>query len=125
LLSDAFEAVLGAVYLDQGLDAARQFLLPLLQSQLEMLSSEARSLDAKTRLQEWAQARYHETPSYVTVEETGPDHAKRFTVAVVIRGQVSGRGEGHNKQAAEQAAAAAALLAPVPGESEAGSPTPG
>jgi len=124
LLSDAFEALLGAVYLDQGLDAARRFLLPLLQSQLDKLSSPAGAQDAKTRLQEWAQAAYHETPGYVTVEETGPDHAKRFTVAVIIRGQVSGRGDGPNKQAAEQAAAAAALLALAPEGSMSGSLTP-
>ena len=125
LLSDAFEALVGAVYLDQGLDTARRFLLPFLQSQLQMLTSEGMPRDAKTRLQEWAQAMYHETPGYITVEETGPDHAKRFTVDVVIRGQVSGRGAGHNKQAAEQAAAAAALAALVPGASEPGSPAPG
>jgi len=111
LLSDAFEALVGAIYLDQGLKAARRFFLPFLQLQLEMLSAEAMPRDAKTRLQEWAQATYHETPAYVTVEESGPDHARSFAVEVVIRGQVLGRGVGHSKQAAEQAAAATALRA--------------
>jgi len=109
MLSDAFEALLGAIYLDQGLEATRRFFLPFLQSHLEAFSAETSLRDAKTRLQEWAQAVYHETPSYVTVRQTGPDHAKQFTVKVLIMGQVRGRGVGHSKQAAEQAAAEAAL----------------
>jgi len=109
MLSDVFEALLGAIYLDQGLETARQFFIPLLQSQLEAWSAEALLGDAKSRLQEWAQATWHETPGYVTVEEAGPDHAKQFTVEVLIKGQVRGRGVGHSKQAAEQAAAQAAL----------------
>ncbi len=109
MLSDAFEALLGAIYLDQGLEVTRQFFLPFLQSQLEAFPTEAVLRDAKSRLQEWAQATLHETPSYVTVQETGPDHAKQFTVEVLIKDQVRGRGVGRSKQAAEQAAATAAL----------------
>jgi ribonuclease-3 len=111
LLSDAFEALLGAIYLDQGLEAARRFFLPLLKPQLEHLSPQAPLSDAKTLLQEWAQARYHEAPSYQIVSETGPDHAKEFTVEVWIQGQVRGRGAGPSKQAAEKVAASAALEA--------------
>jgi len=111
MLGDAFEALLGAIYLDQGLEATRQFFLPFLQSQVEAFSTEALRRDAKTRLQEWTQAIFHETPCYVTVQESGPDHAKQFTVEVLIKGQVRGRGMGRNKRAAEQAAARAALEA--------------
>ena len=109
MLGDAFEALLGAIYLDQGLEATRRFFLPLLQSRLEASSAEALVRDAKSRLQEWAQATFHETPSYVMVQEAGPDHARQFTVKVLIMGEVRGRGVGHSKQAAEQAAAKAAL----------------
>jgi ribonuclease-3 len=109
MLCDAFEALLGAVYLDQGLDTAREFFVPFLASQLEEYSEEAALRDAKTSLQEWAQAVHHETPRYVTVEETGPDHDKQFTVEVLIGDQSRGRGKGRSKQMAEQAAARAAL----------------
>nr|MBC7245857.1 ribonuclease III [Chloroflexota bacterium] len=118
VLSDAFEALLGAIYVDQGLEAARRFFLPLLQPLVETFSTVAQWRDAKSRLQEWAQAVLHETPSYRTVREEGPDHAKQFTVEVIIGGQVRGQGTGRSKQAAEQAAAQAALemiLAPPKG----------
>ncbi len=109
LLGNAFEALLGALCLDQGIEAARQFLTPFLRSQLEAFASQGRLRDAKSRLQEWAQATWHETPCYVTVHQAGPDHARQFTVEVSIQGRVYGRGAGHSKQAAEQAAAQAAL----------------
>lgn len=111
MLSDAFEALLGAIYIDQGLEAARQFFLPFLQPMVEVFSSMPQWRDPKSRLQEWAQGVLHETPSYCTIEEKGPDHAKEFTVEVVIGGEVRGRGVGHSKHAAEQAAAQAALEA--------------
>ncbi|UCC77027.1 MAG: ribonuclease III [Anaerolineales bacterium] len=111
VLSDAFEALLGAIYLDQDLEAARRFFLPLLKSELEHLSAQVPLRDAKTLLQEWTQPRYQEAPSYRLVSETGPDHAKEFTVEVWIQGQVRGRGSGPSKQAAEKAAASVALEA--------------
>lgn len=111
MLSDAFEALLGAIYLDQGMEAARRFFLPFLQPLVETFSVATQWRDAKSRLQEWAQAVLHETPSYRTVQETGPDHAKEFTVEVLVGGQVRGRGVGRSKHAAEQAAAQAALEA--------------
>jgi len=107
MLSDAFEALVGAIYLDQGLEAARQFVLPLLEARMKAVASAPR--DAKSRLQESAQSAQHAMPAYVTVEESGPDHARQFTVEVLIQGQVRGRGMGRSKQAAEQAAARAAL----------------
>jgi ribonuclease-3 len=100
---------LGALYLDQGLEVTTEFFLPFLRSHLEASSAEALPRDAKTRLQEWAQAAHHEAPTYVTVQAAGPDHAKQFTVDVLIMGQVRGQGVGHSKQAAEQAAAQVAL----------------
>jgi ribonuclease-3 len=109
LLADAFEALVGAIYLDQGLDTVRGFLVPFLESQLEVLIAEARLRDAKSQLQEWSQASLHEAPMYATVQEVGPDHAKQFTVQVLIQGQVYGQGVGRSKQAAEQEAAQAAL----------------
>ena len=109
MLGDAFEALLGAIYLDQGLEATRQFFLPFAASEVEALSTDTLLRDAKTRLQEWAQAMYHVTPDYVTVKETGPDHAKQFAVEVLISGKSHGRGVGPSKRAAEQAAAKAAL----------------
>lgn len=109
LLADAFEALLGALYLDQGLEVVRRFLQPFLESQIGTLLAQARLRDAKSRLQEWTQASMHAPPTYITVRELGPDHAKQFTVHVLIQGQVVGEGTGHSKQAAEQAAAQAAL----------------
>jgi len=109
MLEDAFEALLGALYLDQGLAVTRQFFLSFVASKLRERPKDMVLRDAKTCLQEWAQARYHVTPYYVTVEEAGPDHAKRFTVEVLIRDRVHGRGVGNSKQAAEQAAAQVAL----------------
>ena len=108
MLGNAFEAVLGAIYLDQGLEAARQFFAPLVQSSVDALA-QGELRDAKTLLQEWSQARLHDTPSYATVEERGPDHAKLFTIEVRVDGRLCGRGTGRSKQEAEQAAAELAL----------------
>ena len=107
LLSDAFEALLGAIYLEGGMPAAERFVLPFL---LDFLKGREGLLqrDPKSRLQEWAQAKFRSTPVYVTVEEVGPDHARQFTIEVLIRGEPCGRGAGRSKQAAEQAAARAA-----------------
>lgn len=108
LLSDAFEALVGAVYLEGGMEAASGFVLPLLTGFLDSRNGLLQR-DAKSRLQEWAQANYKSTPSYTIVGETGPDHARVFTVEVLICGEPRGRGTGRTKQAAEQAAAQAAL----------------
>lgn len=110
LLSDAFEAVLGAVYLDAGLEAATGLILPLLEGGLEE-HDDGRPADPKTRLQETVQARGWPLPQYRVVETHGPDHAKRFVVQCRLRGEVAGSGEGRSKKVAQQAAAAAALEA--------------
>lgn len=111
MLSDAFEALVGAIYVAGGLESARRFLLPFLEGVVGQEAVPEVPRDAKTRFQEWAQAVRRATPVYVTVAESGPDHAREFTVEVRIQGQVCGRGTGRSKQAAEQAAARAALEA--------------
>lgn len=119
LLADIFEAVLGAIYLDQGIDAARAFVLPFLERQLEAIQSGAAEVDYRTRLQEAAQSRFNLTPGYRTVSVSGPDHQREFTLEVLVGEQLLGAGSGPSKQAAAQAAARAALerldaLAPGP-----------
>ena len=109
VLCAAFEAFIGALYLDQGLDAVRDFVLRFVDEILPQAVDEALHKDAKSRLQEWSQATLHITPRYVTVASEGPDHAKVFTVEVHIGHLVAGRGQGVSKQAAAQAAAEDAL----------------
>jgi len=108
-LCAAFEALVGALYLDQGLDSVKDFLLPLIEPELQHAQHEALAKDAKSRLQEWSQKRLHATPTYRTVAEEGPDHAKEFTVVVTVGNQSQGSGVGPSKQLAEQAAAKDAL----------------
>lgn len=108
-LCAAFEALVGAIYLDQKMEGTQRFLLPFVQEALPQALERALMKDAKTRLQEWSQGTLRMTPAYVTVEEEGPDHAKTFTVEARIGGLVVGRGRGSTKQAAAQAAAADAL----------------
>ena len=108
-LCGAFEALIGAMYLDQGLDVVHNLMEPLFTPAVEDILNRAADKDAKSLLQEWSQATLGKTPSYRTVASEGPDHAKRFTVEVVIGGRVYGTGHGHSKQAAAQAAAQQAL----------------
>lgn len=108
-LCGAFEAVTGALYLDQGLDAVRAFILPRLESLLDEVLEEAIDKDARSRLQEWSQAALNRTPAYRTVSATGPDHEKEFVVEVLIGDRVVGRGVGRSKQIAAQAAARDAM----------------
>jgi ribonuclease III len=109
LLADVWEAVLGAVYLDGGLEAAEKLVHPVLEEASARRSGAAD--DAKTRLQELLQARAMPLPDYDLLETAGPDHAKRFTVECRVGGEPFGRGEGRSKKIAEQAAAASALEA--------------
>ena len=108
-LCAVFEAVVGAVYLDQGLEAVVNLVQPLIDPEIAQVLRERSDRDAKSLLQEYAQAHLRCTPRYTTVSEIGPDHAKEFTVEVRICGQMCGRGTGCNKQAAAQVAAAQAL----------------
>ncbi|MEW5957428.1 MAG: ribonuclease III [Chloroflexota bacterium] len=109
LLCDAFESVVGALYLDQGLAAAREFVYSFIERALPEILDLETDRDAKSRLQELAQSHYRLTPTYRTVREHGPDHAKEFTVEAVIGHKIYGRGSGLSKQAAAQEAAKIAL----------------
>ena len=114
LLCCAFEAILGALYLDSGEAAVCAWLEPLLEQQSAIILERQEHIDSKSELQEWAQANGGATPVYTTIDEQGPDHAKQFTVQVLIGGKPHGTGSGRSKQAAAQAAAQAALHALVP-----------
>ena len=108
-LCAAFEALVGAVAMDKGLDQVRAFFHSLIEPLVEDLQADRRLKDPKSRLQELAQARFHLIPAYRTVAATGPDHAKRFTVEVRLADDPCGRGIGASKRAAQQAAAREAL----------------
>ncbi len=108
-LCAAFEAVVGALYLDQGMDAVREFVVPLFMPMLERVLAESLDQDARSLLQEWSQANHNETPIYRTVEESGPEHEREFMVEALIGDQVVGCGVGRSKRSAAQAAARAAL----------------
>ena len=107
ILSDAFESVLGAIYLDGGLEAARVFLQSAL---LKDIQNKQLFYDAKTTLQEVVQAKKNQTLSYNIVGEEGPQHAKEFLAEVCINEKPIATGKGHTKKAAEQHAAYQALL---------------
>lgn len=106
ILSDAFEAVVAALYRDGGLEAARRFVAPLLQGLLSELATGAK--DPKTALQEWAAGRAMPLPAYSIERRDGPAHAPHFEVRVTV-GEQSATGEGGSKREAEQAAARALL----------------
>jgi ribonuclease III len=109
LLSRGFEAVIGSIYLDGGLDAARAVLLPFIDQDVQAGSSPQRVVDAKSRLQHVTQARFETTPVYDLVDHTGPGHAPVFVIEVKAGPDIVARGTGHSKRAAQQAAAHAAL----------------
>lgn len=124
ILGDAFEALLGALYLDQGIDAVRNFVVPFLAQATPQIIQAKLDRDAKSHLQEWSQAVLGVTPRYKLVATEGPDHARVFTVEVRLGDRVAGVGRGSSKQMAEQLAARAALertseLAPPPKDDEA------
>jgi ribonuclease-3 len=110
ILASTFEAVLGAIYLDQGLEAAREFLLPRIRPLANQIVEKRLFKDDKSRFQELAQAHDGITPVYRLAAQEGPSHDKEFTIEVLLGEQVAGVGQGRNKQTAEQAAASAALL---------------
>jgi ribonuclease-3 len=110
VLASTFEAVLGAMYLDQGIEEVQQFLMPGLEPLAQTIVSKRLFKDQKSLFQEQAQAHVGITPSYRLVNQEGPSHNREFTVEVLLGDQVAGRGQGRNKQTAEQEAARAALL---------------
>lgn len=109
LLSDAFEATIGAYFLDSGIDAVRAFVEPLFISVADSIPSSKPSADPKSLFQQWAQAHTGKTPQYLIVEQFGPEHARKFTAEVRVAGKSYGRGTERSKQAAEKLAAEAAL----------------
>ena len=109
LLCAVFEALMGAIYLDQGVEAVQRLIEPLIGPEVTRIQRQHLDKDAKSLLQELAQGRMHHTPRYRTVAARGPEHAKEFTVQVSIGGQVYGEGRGPSKQQAAQAAAQDAL----------------
>jgi ribonuclease-3 len=110
ILANAFEAVIGAVYLDQGYDAAKKIIEVQILSTFQEILATGSWLDAKSRLQELAQSNVGFTPAYKVLSEEGPDHDKMFTVGVYISDTLYGKGTGPSKQAAQQQAAEKALV---------------
>jgi len=109
LIGDALEALIGAIYLEQGYEAAARWIETLFEEEIARLPGTVRSFDAKSRLQERTQERGGQRPEYRLVEAVGPDHDRRFTVEVWLGDRALGRGVGRSKKAAEQEAARQAL----------------
>ncbi len=109
ILADAFESVLGAVYLDQGFETARAFIHKHLLSDSDAIVADKRHTNYKSHLQEYVQSTYRTHPVYRIRSEYGPDHSKHFMVEVLVGKKTLGQGRGHNKKEAEQAAARDAL----------------
>jgi len=110
ILANCYEAVIGAVYLDKGYDAAKKFIEATLLPTFEEILKEGSWMDPKSRLQEMVQSRDGFTPIYKVLNEEGPDHDKVFVIGVVVDGKVIGEGTGPSKQAAQVAAAQSALV---------------
>ncbi len=111
ILANTLEAIIGAIYIDQGYEVAKAFILNNITPLTEDVLAEGKWIDAKSLFQEKAQEFVGHTPVYKTVKETGPDHDKHFTVRVSVGDEVYGEGEGKSKQDAEQEAAKNALKA--------------
>jgi ribonuclease-3 len=109
ILANSFEAVIGALYLDQGYEAAKRFIEESILSTFENILASGSWMDPKSHLQELAQSQEAATPNYKVMAEEGPDHEKTFTVGVFVNGNLRGQGQGPSKQAAQQKAAEAAL----------------
>lgn len=109
ILSGAFEAFIGAIVLDNGIDAAAEFVSRFLEGDVAGSLDEGLAANPKGRLQEVVQDRYRQPPVYQIIDETGPDHARTFTAEVMVNGLSAGVGVGDSKRLAEQAAAGQAL----------------
>lgn len=110
LLCDTFEAIIGALYLDAGIDAILGFMSPLLDETSDEILVFRKIEDPKSLFQEWAQSEGFSTPQYITRGAIGPDHSKLFEVDALVNGEVYGSGQGNSKQAAAKDAARNALL---------------
>lgn len=109
ILCATFEAIVGAIYLDQGLSTVKPFIEQLAGPALEKIIASSAHKDAKSEFQMWAQAKYSITPRYEVIGSKGPDHAKVFTVQVVVGDKIWGEGTGRSKQLAAQSAASQAF----------------
>jgi len=109
LLANGVEALLGALYLDQGFEVVEEFLAVHLFPKLEEIQTKRLYKDHKSQLQELVQAQGLEAPEYVVIEENGPDHDRQFTVKVMVGGKDAGVGKGRSKQLAQQEAARVVL----------------
>jgi ribonuclease-3 len=111
ILANTIEAIIGAIYMDQGYDAAKEFITTNIAPLTDEILEKRTWIDAKSSFQ--AQAQEHEgiTPSYKTIRETGPDHDKHFVIGVYLSSEKIGEGAGQSKQDAEQEAATSALKA--------------
>lgn len=109
ILANAFEALIGAIYLDRGYSAARDFISRALMPKLAKVVEHKLYQDPKSLFQEEAQERVAVTPTYEVIREWGPDHNKRFVVGIYLAGELVAEGEGPSKQAAQEAAARLAL----------------
>jgi len=105
ILANSFEAVLGAIYIDQGYQSCKKLVTDILISKIDNIVEKRLDIDSKTKIQEVAQSKYSKTPTYVVLKEHGPDHNKKFVVGVKIGNKVIGKGRGASKQKAEEAAA--------------------
>lgn len=111
VLCDCFEALMGAIYLDSGIDSVREIILPIMEPVLDDILAFDRDKDAKSRFQEWSQATLSITPAYRTIIGMGEEHDMSFVVELLINDTPVGWGEGRSKQIAQQAAARQALKA--------------
>lgn len=111
ILANAFEACIGAIYLDQGYDAAQAFIAARLFAKTDEIVRKRLWQDAKSRFQELAQEHVSVTPTYETIAQDGPDHDRVFTVGVYLRQELVAEGQGRSKQEAEQQAAERAIAA--------------
>jgi len=109
ILANSFEAVVGALYLDQGWEKAKGFITEAILSTFDEILRTGSWMDPKTHLQEVVQSQEGVTPVYRVMSEDGPDHDKTFTVGVFVNGELKGQGNGSSKQAGQQKAAEAAL----------------
>jgi ribonuclease-3 len=110
ILANSYEAVVGALYLDKGYEAAKTFITKSILSTFEDILKSGSWMDPKSHLQEMAQSHDGHTPVYKVLREEGPDHDKTFTVGVFVGGELRGQGTGPSKQQGQQKAAEAALL---------------
>lgn len=109
ILANTCEALIGAIFLDQGFETANKFILKHIVAMLDEIIAKGLNVDAKSRVQELCQDKFNVTPTYELISEDGPDHDKKFVMGIYFGKRLAGEGEGPSKQEAEQAAARNAL----------------